>query len=343
VTLHITNGDCTADILRRIVDGPVAIAADVLHEGPCPGDDGDAWYAARARFLAPYAGMSADELKADLAAADQVIVDACGRASASAGRNDIELWFEHDLFDQLAVIRTLDLVARVLSASKADARVSLICIDRFPGVDPFYGLGQLTGDQLATLIGTSASVTPGHYRLAVDAWKAFRSPDPRDLVQVAYELSAAKLPVSEGGPALPFLGDALLRFLAEYPSAANGLSRTEQFALQALASSEQTGGALFGATQAREAAPFMGDLQFFDILRRLASCREPLLTIDAVSDADDLRLGRVALTGAGRDVIAGRSDHIRLNGIDVWRGGVHLAGSNASPWRWDAVAETLVS
>src|SRR5213075_1400002 len=110
-------GDSAADILRCIVDGPVEVAADVLHEGPCPADDGDAWYEARARFLMPYAGMTLEELKAGLAGADQVIADAC------ANHQPIELWFEHDLFDQLALIRTLDVIVRL----KPGTTVSLIC------------------------------------------------------------------------------------------------------------------------------------------------------------------------------------------------------------------------
>jgi len=219
----------------------------------------------------------------------------------------------------------------------------LICIDRFPGIDRFIGLGQLTADQLATLTGAGTSVTSGHYKLAVDAWRAFRSPDPRDVVRVADELGAARLPVSEGGPALPFLGDALLRLLAEYPSAANGLSRTEELALGALRRGPVTAGALFADTQSHEARPFMGDSTFFDIIGRLAASRVPLVTVDAGAAEHDFRDQRIAITAAGRDVLARAADHVRLNGIDVWRGGVHLTGSASSPWRWDSDAETLVS
>jgi len=52
MTLHITNGDDAGDKLRRVVNGPVTLACDVLHEGPCPPVDGDAWHEVRARFLA---------------------------------------------------------------------------------------------------------------------------------------------------------------------------------------------------------------------------------------------------------------------------------------------------
>ena len=354
--LHITNGDCTAVTLRQIVGDPVTIAADVLHEGPCPRIEGDAWRDVRARFLASDGETTYDNVKTTLAAWDRAILDAYVRG------DEIVLWFEHDLFDQLALIRTLDLLVRLQpdatetgaigATSRAPVgsgfrrtspRVSLICIGSFPGIARFVGLGQLTPPQLATLIGTGMPVIAGHFALATDAWHAFRSPDPAGLLEVTLQLAAAGTPVSEGGPALTFLGDALLRFFAEFPSVANGLSRTEELALIALLAGATTAGELFGATQSSEARPFMGDTTFWRILRRLASARVPLVTVGAGPDEVDLRSNRIAITNAGRDVLARRADHVRLNGIDLWRGGVHLTGSDRSPWRWDAATETLVS
>ena len=323
-TLHITNGDSAGDKLRRIVKGTVSITADPLHEGPAPPVDGDAWYEVRARFLAN-SDATHEDIKTTLASWDRAIVD-------GYGAGDIVLWFEHDLFDQLALIRTLDLIAGP-QRTALPANVSLICIDRFPGVDRFIGLGQLSDDQLETLIGTERAVTPDQYALASEAWRAFRSPDPSELLRIAL------------GPttALPFLGDALRRFFAEFPSAANGLSRTEELALGALQEGGMDGGALFVATQAHEERPFLGDSVFFGTLRALASARVPLVTISGGSEALDLRSHVMAITDAGREVLAGRSDHIALDGIDRWRGGVHLTGRDTALWRWDARSETLVS
>jgi hypothetical protein len=366
-TLNITNGDHAGDKLKTILDGPVITAADVLHEGPCPPVDGDAWHDVRARFLSDGGYASYEGVKQGLAATDRRIAEACAR------HEEIVLWFEHDLFDQLLLIRILDLMVRlkpdttetrpeqditntrrepntsatppspvVSGFGRTVPRASLICIGEFPGIDRFIGLGQLTPDQLATLKGTGFSLTAGHYALAVDAWRAFRSPDPRELFDIAQQLTAAAVGGAEGTPALVFLGDALLRFLAEYPSAANGLTRSEQLALDALAGGTSQAGALFVSTQAQEARPFMGDTTFFDILARMASARVPLVSMDGDGEADP-RHRRIAITEAGRAVLAGRADHVRLNGVDTWRGGVHLTGSDASPWRWDIERETLVS
>jgi hypothetical protein len=330
-TLHITNGDSAGDKLRRIVKGAVTITADPLHEGPAPPLDGDAWYDVRARFLASDGDTTHEEIKNQLAAWDRAILD-----GYHAG--DIVLWFEHDLFDQLALIRTLDLLARqnVDTTYDTGSRVSLICIDTFPGVERFVGLGQLTPDQLAELIGTERPVTSEQYALAFRAWEAFRSPDPSELLAIAVKADPWRT--------LPFLRDALLRFFAEFPSAANGLSRTEELALRALREGPLDGGAIFAATQEQEPRPFMGDTTFFGIVRRrLASARVPLVTIPSGLEELDLRSHVFAITDAGREVLAGRSDHIALNGIDLWRGGVHLFGGDTSPWRWDARSETLVS
>ena len=105
-----------------------------------------------------------------------------------------------------------------------------------------------------------------------------------------------------------------------------------------------TGGALFVATQRQEPRPFMGDSTFYDILHGMATARVPLVTLDtAPIDTIDLRTVPTSITAAGRDVAAGRCDHVAMNGIDRWKGGVHLVAGDRSPWRWDETRETLVS
>ena len=133
------------------------------------------------------------------------------------------------------------------------------------------------------------------------------------------------------------------RFLAGFPSTANGLSRTDTLALQALARGPLPAHALFSATQDEEPRPFMGDWQFYGALRALASARVPLINAALPETNQAVGTQMVEITPAGRDVLAGRADAIALNGINRWRGGVRLSGQNQSPWRWDAGRETLVS
>jgi hypothetical protein len=323
--LHITNGDCAAATLREFIRDPVVITADPLFEGPAPRLEGDAWLDTRAGYLASAtSGTTYDQTRRDLGDPD--------RAIAGAGeRDEVVLWFEHDLFDQLLLIRTLAL----LRHQKIPA--TLICIDRFPGVERFLGLGQLTAIQLATLVDTRREVTGDQYELATTAWAAFREADPTALVEMVRQRNP------DTADALPFVRAALKRFLAEYPSTRNGLSHTDQLALDALEDGPLTGGALFRQTQASEERPFLGDFSFYDGLRRLASAAVPLVTINGPGTGLDLIHDHLAITDAGHDVCAGRRDAVALNGIDQWRGGVHLIGDHHSPWRWDTSRETLVS
>src|SRR5439155_23599302 len=170
-TLHITNGSSAGDTLQTFVDGQVVLTHDVLHEGPAPHVEGDAWHATRARFLADTYDPNVDAIRADLARVDRTIADQARSASLSGDRDAIVLWFEHDLFDQLQLIRNLDLLVRHV-ASGFSRTVSLICIDRFPGVERFIGLGQLTADQLASLYPSRKPVTAGQYAIASEAWDA---------------------------------------------------------------------------------------------------------------------------------------------------------------------------
>ena len=68
----------------------------------------------------------------------------------------------------------------------------------------------------------------------------------------------------------------------------------------------------------------MGDAVFVMYLRRLTECKAPLL---------EQSEGVIRITEAGREVLAGKHDFVRLNGIDRWLGGVHLRGAEAQ-WRW---------
>jgi Domain of unknown function (DUF1835) len=317
-TLHITNGDSAAGTLRTFLTDRVVITADPLFEGPAPPLDGDAWHRVRASYLVSEPSDSSEQFVKAIASSDRSIADA-------GLFDEVVLWFEHDLFDQLLLVRTL-----ALFGTAARAKASLICIDAFPGVERFIGLGQLGGTQLSSLYPTRRKVTPAQFELANRTWRAFRADDPTDLMALG------------DTSALPFLRGALHRFFEEYPWTTNGLSRTAAAALREAAARPSTGGSLFCASQMQEQRPFMGDLSFFNVIRSLATPRVPLVEIKAGDDTD-LGAVTIATTDAGRDVVAGRADAIQLNGIDEWRGGVHLTGRHHSPWRWDPAAQRLVS
>lgn len=316
--LHLVNGDSTLGSLRQSgVPGDSASFGDVLYEGPAPsGVAREAWRRLRAEYHVAGGGWTLDACL-DKTTREESAIDSCRE------RSEVVIWCEHDLYDQLNLVQLLDELA---SRDLGSAKLSLVCIDRFPGVVRFVGLGQLTPDQLASLFPGRRPVSAAQLRLASETWRAFTSPNPTGIEAI----------LARDTSALPFLAGALVRYLEQFPSLEDGLSRTERTALECLAAGTLTFRELFPAVADREERPFMGDDTFWRVLRQLAVGRSPLVTIDGEGHA-----AGVALTEFGRAVLDGRDDAIRRNGIDRWMGGARLLGAE-SPWRWSRATRRLV-
>jgi hypothetical protein len=321
VILHVLNGDALRSKLEQSsVQGTLAVWADALHDGPVPqGLSDDELARLRARHFAGLMGEPED----------RVVEMALGWNAALARYGEFDevvFWFEHDLFDQLILLRHLHWLSTIDAGT---TRFSLICIGSFPGVANFTGLGPLSPEQLATLPGVRRPITPVHIALGREAWPLFRAPDPMPLLGwMSGDLSP-----------LPFLHGALLRHFEDYPATGDGLSRSERQILRAVRQGEDTFGGIFVACQRMEERIFMGDVTFAPILERLAGGRNPLLTLhEALGDPRSPAV-RVTLNDLGEVVLDGGADYVELNGIDRWMGGVHLSPGNL--WRWDSAAGIL--
>ncbi len=311
--LHITNGDSVIDGFR---DGRIPGAylpwRDPLHDGAVPQLPSlEALSDVRARRLSQgdYA-----EVRAGFAERDRALGD-------FRAHDETVLWFEHDLYDQLQLLQILDWLSR---QDRAGAQISLIQIGEHPEVPSFFGLGQLTGRQLADLLPRRQQVTPEQYAIGREAWTAFCAPDPTALADFA----------NRSVPSMPFLSAALQRCLEEYPSLADGLSRTERQLLEVGASGVRHRRDYYLGSSRQEACPW-GDLSVYLRLDALAAGPRPAL--------DRFGPDEFAMNDQGRRLLAGKDDWPRVrDGIDVWIGGVHLEGRDPF-WRWDAARRTLVA
>lgn len=301
--LHITNGQSAAAVLRAAgFGGDILCWNDVLHEGPVPQLSDDGLRSVRAGFLSGEGRTYEDVLRE--------LTDRDAKLARGAAHEEIVLWFEHDLYDQLQLIQVLEQLG---DANVDWARVSLIC-------DAEY-LGLSTPERLRERFPVRAAITDRMRDLAHRAWAAFRAPNPLDLVAI---LEGDLTP-------LPFLGPALRRHLQQFPSTFNGLSRSEHQALEALAAgAARMRDAYVRSHHEREDPVFLGDRVFADYMRALSVGVAPLVTIGDSSDSLD---ALVALTPAGTAVLHGEVDRVQLNGIDRWLGGVHL--DEGGVWRWN--------
>lgn len=318
--LHVCNGHATMNPLRAAgVPGRVALACEPLLLGPCPPLWGKAWRDVRALILAASRQEDGGSPKRD----EEVWDEDLDRALSGGETHEVVLWYEHDLYDQLLLVRALALVGR---HDGPVVRLSLVTLGEHPEVPAFKGLGQLTPEQLASLFAGRVAVTEPMIALGHDAWAAYTSPDPRQLERLlARDLSA-----------LPFLGRALRRHLEEFPGLDDGLSRTERHLLILLAGGERDACRAWKLLDEGEDCHYIADGWFATMVDRLAAPPAPLVHVEGEMGLP-LVPGRAALllTQLGQDVQRGSADWLpRVGRIDRWLGGVHLTDIH-EVWRWD--------
>jgi hypothetical protein len=315
--VHVCNGDSTADSLSLAdLPGEIRVWADALDQGPLlPVGDAEHWKR-RGEF---WSSRGAAGAAGKLAGYDQG-VDEAARAE------ELILWFEHDLFDQLALIRLLSRLAR----RGLPAQLTIVSIDRHPEVPSFLGLGQLKPEQLAELWPRRTTLSRDAIDEAITAWIAVTSADPRALPFLAKRIKA-----------MPFLAGAIERQLEEFPDPTSGLSRTERQVLAAVARGEATAAALIQATQAIDPRYPITDVVLFWTLHTLGRCGFIDRAPEGVPTPAALQAINVAVTARGREALAGAIDRVHECGIDDWRGGVHLTGKGPV-WRWDGAQRKLV-
>jgi hypothetical protein len=306
--LNITNGDSAAERLRAAdIEGDILVWRDVLHEGPVPGRLGFAQLReVRARFIGDRGWATYDDALEGFTARDAML-------DASGGRDEVVLWFEHDLYDQLQLIQILH---RLDTQGPDPGRLTLACEADY--------LGMMSVDRVRALHARRANINRQQVHLASAAWVAFTAPEAARVTAL----------LENDTTALPFLGPALRRHLEEFPSTRTGLSRSEQQALEVIAAGAGTIAAAFPqAHHQREEPVFLGDVVFAWYLERMSQVREPLVlfddgtTVAAPKQGDDRRAfwdRAVRITAVGGRVLAGDENAVALNGIDRWLGGVHL-------------------
>lgn len=277
--LHITNGDSTVYGLRESgLPGEYLPWLDALHDGPVPHCPTLADLSEiRARTLAGFGWSSFEEIHKEFLERD-------AKLAAFRDHEEVILWFEHDLYDQLQLLQLLDWFAH---NDLGRTRLSLIQIDSHPEITPFHGLGQLTGPQLAELFPGRVPVSEEKLRQASKHWRIFTSDSHLDL-------------------------QGLPRLLEEYPSTENGLSRLEQEILTAVASGAKTKAEIYQESRHMEEVPW-GDSSVFLRIDGLTSGSTPALTpelaltatgrallaneADWVTDEYDRWIGGVRLQG----------------------------------------------
>lgn len=331
LTLHLTNGDiAAANLARSGLPGDIVSWRDVLHDGPVPPDeDLGAFHRARAEFLASRGWINEADALADLEQRDARLEDV-------TNDDEVVLWFEPDLYDQLQLIQILARLRR--RAPGARPRITIVPADCY--------LGPMLPEKFAPLYRARRDVQQHDLDHGSAAWSAFTASTPDDLFEVTNRLDrevSARNYSSDGDVRLPHLTAALRRQLEEYPDLDAGLSRSERQLCEALSPGAITLGKLFTAHQGAESWVWLGDSGFAWYAQQLSDCSHPIVVhtngtrvIAPLRDTDGRAFWErmVQLTPFGQDVVRARADAVEANGIDRWIGGTHC--QNTKYWRWDA-------
>src|SRR5205085_10286449 len=195
------------------IEGKIIAWRDVLHEGPVDSSLSlEELSKQRARFIAGNNWDDFSHVSGDFTERDRVI-------QHLDYFDEVVLWFEDDLYDQLQLIQLLDFFSRGAAQEK---KLSVIVVDGY--------IPPLSVEQLKRLEATRPRVKPEQLELAQRAWKAFGSDDPTS-IECLLEGSTS---------ALPYLARALTRHLEEFPATVNGRSRSEREALTATSERDNT-------------------------------------------------------------------------------------------------------
>ncbi len=289
-TLHITSGDVAGGLLAKAgLGGEIFVWHDILYDGPRnPGWPDDRTIDARAEFLERMTGggLSRERVKETLLA----------QYAKLAGASDytrLVLWFDACLFDQ-------SMLAHILTClfSKGIFKADLLCVDAFPGIVPFDGLGQLQPAQLASLYAQRRPVTEAQFRFAQIVDAAFSALDSMELAKLALHADAP----------LPFVPAAAARWLQEQPDPATGMGRLERLALEVVRAGCETPGEIFKMAAASDSHPqFWGDTTLWAKINALADRKPPLVKIEGPAarlpqwpgkvDLESFRIKREPITG----------------------------------------------
>ncbi len=314
--LNIINGDSAINVMQQAdIPGEYLPWRDVLHEGPVPKNlTLEKLSEIRAEYITSQGWGEVNQVKKSFKQRDLTL-------KSFDDYDEVVLWFEHDLYDQLQLLQILDWFSQ---HNTLDNRLSVICTDNY--------LGLLNIDQVKNLQKEKRKVTDDQLVLARYAWAAFRDDSPQNWgVLLGFDTSS-----------LPFLDGAVLRMLQEYPSTQNGLSLTAQKALEIIYQGESSAGKVFAKYQQTEQRRFLGDSSFWNILNDLLEAKTPLLSLskDTILETPITPEQKLSITNEGKAVLANEIDWLEIKQIDRWIGGVHLSSTNI--WRWDEESRTLI-
>jgi hypothetical protein len=182
---HILTGDSLAGTFRRTnLEGPVIISRECFIDGPLADDNPDIFWKKRSEYIRTAFGGDPKEyyetVKAEFDRIQEITPD-----------DEVNLWFENDLFCQTNMWFTVSLLNQ--RGINKVFRISPL----IRGANKWEGFGRHTSTDLLNCFEKRQAFTKGDFKLGENLWDAYKTSDIVALAFFSRSLS----------PCFPFLED----------------------------------------------------------------------------------------------------------------------------------------
>jgi len=348
-TLHIVSEQKTGVTIEASdIEGEVLVWQDALYEGPLLHNESLMELSMiRADYFSRLGWGEYIEIASLYNQRNRII-------SGFLQYSEIVLWFDSGLNNQLQLVQ---LVNWFSTQNTAHAIISIVTRDRLPDVVGFVDFAMLNVRQLEKLLRSRAELTNSQTMLCQRAWRALTAETPTGLLKFfPRDMSS-----------MPYLKNAILRFVQQFPGKTNGLCKTEQLIIYALKTlndadtSQDQMEKIYLSVQGKEPIPFMSRAIFYAYLQKMIMSPQPIIAKCVLEKTEALEVAEVgddvidneagaevvieeefqlSLTKVAGQITNSWVDWVQVNGIDRWLGGVHLCDGNI--WRYNAEARQLM-
>ncbi len=327
--MHIINGDSAAGSFRQAFHIPkeeILVFRDVLSCGGLAGfKDTDSWSKYRRDYWTQVCAEQGFGAIDDMHKAPRDLYNNLADLKSA----DVTLWMGCALSDQLLLV----FVVKLFDHLGLD--FGTLSIRQYRTFDKrnltVVGVGILSPGQIKKLKPEAFTLDENQISFCLEVWEAVTAAAPEGLMRI----------LDRRETCLPLLHKALTNFLYRYPDIANGLSRFDEIILNAAKKHAPNTARVIGYALGYDLflnedniheLDAVGDIYLFYRLKNMAKnhLNKPLLSLNMM-DAS-LRNTTVEVTDFGLEVLDGKHNVVRVNGIDDWVAGVRLDASTGKAW-----------
>ncbi|OEK06311.1 hypothetical protein [Roseivirga misakiensis] len=294
--LHILNGDSTLNIFKDSgIEGDTFVWKEVLSNGPVDSDfNSEKFWVQRDAFMSNEFDISTGMYDKEVRRPFENLTESLNQYT------EITLWFEYDLFCQINMIALI----HWLGKTSFQGTASLVCVGDIDDSGKLYALGEISPETYKTVFENRLKLGSREFDYATDVYEVYTSDSPDDLYN--YIL----MPFGE----FPYLPNALESHFRRFPSLQTGLTEIEEQFIIFIQAGESDKMKLIGKMLRWQTHQGFGDLQYINILNRMAPIFKDFDKLELPTQIDSQLISR----------------------------NYFLGGADISAWRWDKNEETLI-